>query len=88
MSRATFVRHFTYRTGTPVASLVTAIRMMIAADLLARDDRQIGAIATAVGYRSESAFGRAFRVAMGTTPARFRKLAHGKAPSVTGSIAG
>ena len=47
---------------------------MVAADLLTRDDRQIGTIAAAVGYRSESAFGKAFRTAMNTTPARFRKL--------------
>jgi AraC family transcriptional activator of mtrCDE len=33
MSRATFVRRFTVRTGTTVAALVTAIRMMVAAEL-------------------------------------------------------
>ncbi|MFI5611131.1 cupin domain-containing protein [Amycolatopsis sp. NPDC051903] len=75
MSRATFVRHFTARTGTTVATLVTTIRMMVAADLLSRGDRSVARVADDVGYRSESAFGQAFRAALGTSPARFRREA-------------
>ncbi|EWM18689.1 AraC family transcriptional regulator [Kutzneria sp. 744] len=73
MSRATFVRHFTARTGTTVATLVTAIRMMVAADLLTRSDLSVGRVAGTVGYRSESAFTQAFRAALGTSPARYRR---------------
>jgi AraC family transcriptional activator of mtrCDE len=51
---------------------MTGLRMAIAADMLADGDRSVSAIAAAVGYRSESAFGRAFRLATATTPARFR----------------
>jgi AraC family transcriptional activator of mtrCDE len=72
MSRATFLRHFGRAAGGTVGQFVTGLRMAIAADLLAGGDRSVGAVAAAVGYRSESAFGRAFRLATGTTPARFR----------------
>ncbi|MFF3563790.1 helix-turn-helix domain-containing protein [Streptomyces sp. NPDC002574] len=54
---------------------VTRLRMLLAADLLTGTDRPVGAVAAAVGYGSESAFGRAFRVATGTTPARLRRSA-------------
>lgn len=73
MSRATFLRRFTARTGTTVATLLTTIRMMVAADLLTRTDHPVARVAREVGYRSESAFTQAFRTAVGTPPARFRK---------------
>jgi AraC family transcriptional activator of mtrCDE len=72
MSRATFIRHFSHATGMAVGEFMTGLRMAIAADMLADGDRTVNAIAAAVGYRSESAFGRAFRLATATTPARFR----------------
>jgi AraC family transcriptional activator of mtrCDE len=75
MSRATFVRHFDKATGMAVGELVTRIRMMLAAEMLTDSDRPVNAVAAAVGYRSESAFGRAFRLATATTPARFRRNA-------------
>jgi AraC family transcriptional regulator, activator of mtrCDE len=73
MSRATFLRRFTARTGTTVATLVTAIRMMVAADLLTHSDHSVARVASEVGYRSESAFTAAFRAALGTSPSRYRK---------------
>lgn len=73
MSRATFVRHFSHRTGMTVGTLLTHVRMMIAADLLTETDRTVAAVAAEVGYHSESAFSRAFRLASGSTPARFRR---------------
>jgi AraC family transcriptional activator of mtrCDE len=72
MSRATLIRHFNHATGMAVGEFMTGLRMAIAADMLADGDRTVSAIAAAVGYRSESAFGRAFRLATATTPARFR----------------
>ncbi|MFJ7217914.1 cupin domain-containing protein [Amycolatopsis sp. NPDC098790] len=75
MSRATFLRRFTARTGTTVAAMVTAIRMMVAADLLTRSEHSVTRVAGDVGYRSESAFGQAFRAALGTTPAQYRREA-------------
>jgi AraC family transcriptional regulator, activator of mtrCDE len=75
MSRATFVRHFSHRTGMTVGTFLTHIRMMIAADLLTETDLTVAAVAAKVGYHSESAFGRAFRLASGSPPARFRRSA-------------
>jgi AraC family transcriptional activator of mtrCDE len=74
MSRATFVRHFGKHTGTTVNALVTQIRMMVAADLLGRDELTVATVAAKVGYQSESAFSRAFQQAIGSTPGRFRRL--------------
>jgi AraC family transcriptional activator of mtrCDE len=76
MSRATFIRHFTRATGMTVGQFTTRLRMMIAADLLATGNRPVSAVADAVGYQSASAFGRAFRAATSTSPARFRADAH------------
>ena len=73
MSRATFVRHFGRHIGTTVAAFVTMVRMMVAADLLTGRDLTVSAVATRVGYHSESAFTKAFRQATGQTPGRFRR---------------
>jgi AraC family transcriptional regulator, activator of mtrCDE len=73
MSRAAFIRHFDHNTGMTVGDFLVRVRMMVAADLLAGSDETIGSIATDVGYRSVSAFGRSFRAATGSSPARFRR---------------
>jgi AraC family transcriptional activator of mtrCDE len=49
--------------------------MMVAADLLTRSEYSVTRVAKEVGYRSESAFGQAFRAALGTTPAHYRREA-------------
>lgn len=81
MSRATFIRRFSQATGMAVGEFITGLRMAVAADMLADGDRPVSAIAAAVGYRSESAFGRAFRQATETTPARFRASTRRAAPT-------
>ncbi|WP_439656094.1 cupin domain-containing protein [Lentzea sp. HUAS TT2] len=91
MSRATFLRRFSARTGTTVATLLTAIRMMAAADLLSRTDLPVTRVAGEVGYRSESAFSQAFRAALGTSPARYRResrllVSHGRTTAVTAPV--
>ncbi|GAB2857835.1 AraC family transcriptional regulator [Actinoallomurus bryophytorum] len=73
MSRATFVRRFSRGTGMTVGAFLTNIRLMYAADLLTDTDLTVAVVAAKVGYGSESAFGRAFRQATGSTPARFRR---------------
>lgn len=73
MSRATFVRRFSRSTGMTVGAFLTNIRLMFAADLLTDTDLTVTAVAAKVGYNSESAFSRAFRLATGSTPARFRR---------------
>lgn len=74
-SRATFIRHFSRETGMNPGDYLTRLRMLLAADLLTGTDRPVGAVAAAVGYSSESAFGRAFRLATGGTPARLSRAA-------------
>jgi AraC family transcriptional activator of mtrCDE len=73
MSRATFLRHFARSTGTTVGAFLVQARLMTAAELLSTTDANVATIAARVGYRSESAFSRSFRAALGTTPARFRR---------------
>jgi AraC family transcriptional activator of mtrCDE len=73
MSRSTFLRHFGQETGMTVGSFLTRVRVMAAAELLNAGDATVATIAGQVGYQSESAFSRAFRAEVGTTPARFRR---------------
>jgi AraC family transcriptional activator of mtrCDE len=73
MSRATFLRHFGQETGMTVGAFLARIRVMAAAELLNSTDATVATIAGHVGYQSESAFSRAFRAEVGTTPARFRR---------------
>jgi AraC family transcriptional activator of mtrCDE len=81
MSRATFARHFPRRTGMTIGAFLTHIRLMVAAGLLTETGLTVTAVAAEVGYHSESAFSRAFRVATGSTPARFRRESGGRRPA-------
>jgi AraC-like DNA-binding protein len=47
--------------------------MQKAAHLIRERDATLGAIARVVGYETESAFGKAFRRHMGTSPGEYRK---------------
>jgi AraC family transcriptional activator of mtrCDE len=76
MSRATFIRRFSQSTGSTVGAFLARTRLMTAAEMLRTGDQNIAAVAAGVGYRSESAFSRAFREATGMTPAKFRRNAH------------
>lgn len=73
MSRATFARHFDAKGKIAPHEVLTLLRMHLAGDLLRRGELTAGAVADRVGYKSESAFGKAFARIMGTTPARFRR---------------
>jgi AraC family transcriptional activator of mtrCDE len=73
MSRSTFLRRFGQETGMTVGTFLMRLRVMAAAELLNSSDATVATIAGEVGYQSESAFSRAFRAEVGTTPARFRR---------------
>ena len=67
---------------------LTQWRMQKAARLMLDGDATLAAIARAVGYETESAFGKAFRRHMGTSPGEYRKSpvlshrqGHGGTPS-------
>ncbi|MFH9731411.1 AraC family transcriptional regulator [Streptomyces sp. NPDC017260] len=70
-SARTLTRAFQAETGTSFARWVAAVRAQHAVQLLARGF-EVDVVADAVGYRSASAFGAAFRRTTGTTPGRFR----------------
>jgi AraC-like DNA-binding protein len=73
MSRSSFAARFRTVVGEPPMDYLTRWRMILAADRLIATDLPISAIAPAVGYDSESAFGSAFKRAMGISPRRFAR---------------
>jgi AraC family transcriptional activator of mtrCDE len=73
MSRATLARQFHEKLGRSASDLLTDIRMTLAANELRKPSMSTGAVADAVGYKSEAAFQRAFKLHMGVTPAQWRK---------------
>ncbi|HKT29738.1 AraC family transcriptional regulator [Dyella sp.] len=73
MSRATFVRLFQEKLGRSASDLLTDVRMTMAANELRTSSASTGAIAERVGYQSEAAFQRAFKLHMGVTPASWRR---------------
>lgn len=73
MSRAAFVDRFRRLTGEPPHQHLRRLRLHAAATDLRRGDRSLAQIAMAVGYRSQSAFNKAFTREMGTPPARYRR---------------
>jgi AraC family transcriptional regulator, activator of mtrCDE len=75
MSRATFVRLFQEKLGCSASDLLTDIRMTMAANALRTSTASTGAVAESVGYQSEAAFQRAFKLHTGVTPAQWRRTA-------------
>ncbi|SRR5579859_175783 len=73
MSRATMARQFQDSLGRSAADLLTDIRMTLAAQMLENPSLSTGAVGEDVGYQSEAAFQRAFKLHMGVTPAVWRK---------------
>ena len=71
LSRSRFAQRFTALVGEPPLAYVSRWRMARAANLIRATDRTIGDIASAVGYRSEPAFTRAFTRHYGTSPRRY-----------------
>jgi AraC family transcriptional activator of mtrCDE len=73
MSRATYARHFREKAGMTVFEFVTRARVAMACDLLRHTRRNVGDIGMSVGYRSEAAFGKAFRQHAGELPGQYRR---------------
>ncbi len=70
-SRSGFSKHFTDVVGLPPMTYLQQWRIAIAKDELRRGTLSVAEIATKVGFRSVSAFGTAFRRALGQSPSRF-----------------
>lgn len=71
LSRAAFCRQFTQLCGLSPAQLVQSLRMGLAARRL-RQGIGVGEVAEQVGYRSISAFTRAFQKNIGMPPGQYR----------------
>jgi AraC-like DNA-binding protein len=79
MSRSLFAARFAELVGiTPHRYLVRS-RMQLAAQLLRSQESTVLAVATRVGYTSESSFSRIFAREMGMPPAAYRKQQCGEA---------
>jgi AraC-like DNA-binding protein len=78
MSRSAFAERFRSLVGEPPLVHLTQWRIVRAAAML-RGHRPVTmlSVATAVGYESESSFGKAFKRVMGTSPGEYRQR-HGR----------
>jgi AraC-like DNA-binding protein len=73
LSRSALYERFEALVGQPPMHYLTQWRMQVASRLL-RDSRlTVAAVALEVGYESEAAFARAFKRAVGTPPAAWRR---------------
>jgi AraC-like DNA-binding protein len=81
VSRATLGRRFGDLVGETPLAYLTRWRMDLAAQRLRDTDDTVGAIAAAVGYRSEYSFSRAFKRHRGIAPGRYRRQARARTPA-------
>jgi AraC-like DNA-binding protein len=75
MSRSSFAARFKTTVGEPAMDYLTRWRMMVAAERLAKVGQSISKVAPDVGYKSESAFGAAFKRVIGHSPRQFARAA-------------
>lgn len=73
MSRASFAQLFRQVSGSTPLTVLTTLRMQIAAQRLSREPSSVTVIAESVGYSSESSFHKAFVREFGYTPGDYRK---------------
>ena len=77
MSRTAFAQTFKKKVGETSMHYLTRWRMSLAAARLKSSDEPVSTISLAVGYETESAFGKAFRKAWGCSPREHRKHSNG-----------
>ena len=73
MSRSVFALRFREIVGSTPMEYLTRWRMLLGADRLKNTTESLSTIATALGYESESAFGKAFRRVMGCAPRQYAR---------------
>ncbi|MGR3616263.1 MAG: AraC family transcriptional regulator [Paracoccaceae bacterium] len=72
MSRSSLAQRFSDAYGAGPMELLRDLRMQKAADLLANSDLPVKRISSEVGFRSRTAFTRAFEAATGQSPRAYR----------------
>ncbi len=73
LSRSALSQRFTELLGQPPMQYLTRWRLTIAAQRLREEKTSIARVAADIGYDSEAAFNRAFKRALGETPAAWRR---------------
>jgi AraC-like DNA-binding protein len=73
MSRSAFAARFHELVGEPVMQYVTRWRMQVAHDALRSEGATVAELAARLGYRSEAAFGRAFKRVIGVSPGAVKR---------------
>jgi len=73
MSRSIFALRFKETVGETPMEYLTRWRMLLAGDRLDNSTDSISAIASSLGYESESAFGKAFKRVMGSSPRQYSR---------------
>jgi AraC-like DNA-binding protein len=73
LSRSTLHERFVYFIGQAPMQYLAQWRMQLAAATLRDTDAKVVEVARRVGYENETAFGRAFRRAVGESPAAWRR---------------
>ncbi|MFK4003364.1 AraC family transcriptional regulator [Qipengyuania sp. NPDC077563] len=68
MSRSGFSERFSRKVGRPPLDYLRRWRMLLARQLLARNDISVEQVARRVGYASQSAFGFAYKRTFGSSP--------------------
>jgi AraC-like DNA-binding protein len=88
MSRSVFALRFKEMVGTTPMEYLTRWRMLLAADRLKNSTDSLSAIASTLGYESESAFGKAFRRVMGCSPRQHSRRASSPPPQLSAAVQG
>jgi len=73
VSRSSLAERFTDLIGQPPMRYLTRWRIQLACRMLCDTGAKVSTVALDVGYQSEAAFSRAFKVLMGTSPATWQR---------------
>ncbi|MFI5952502.1 AraC family transcriptional regulator [Cryptosporangium sp. NPDC051539] len=80
MSRSRFATRFKQVSGQPPVAYLTRWRIRLAERALRETDTTVAALASELGYASESSFSHAFARTVGVSPGRYRRSVRTPAP--------